>query len=74
MATRTGRRSIFRGKAVRVQGWLTKVGKRDFEYARGQLALVVGWKANEVSDADTVEFLARGEAETRKYLKKNPAG
>jgi hypothetical protein len=71
-----GRRAIFRGKegGVRVQAIITKVGGQRFERARKRLAELAGWIASEVSDADTVEFLARGEAETVAYLEVNGGG
>ena len=66
----TGRRSLFRGKAggSRYQGVLTPVGSREFESARKRLARLVGREAEGVSDADVMEFLARGEANSRKAL------
>jgi hypothetical protein len=65
-----GRRSIFRGKegGVRVQAIITKIGGQKFERARKRLAELAGWASKDVSDADTVEFLARGEAETMAYI------
>lgn len=69
-----GRHSIFRGKknGVRVQGIITKIGGVKFEAAREQLGLlyfrVRGENATVVSDADVIEYMARGAAETRKYL------
>lgn len=70
MATRAGRRSIFRDKVVRVQGWLTKRGGADFERARQRLAVLAGWNKEDVSDSDVQEYLAIGETETMKYLKR----
>lgn len=70
----TGRASIFRGKAngVRVQGILTREGGKQFEAARGELAAlyraIKGVKPTVVSDADVIEFLARGQANTEAYL------
>lgn len=52
---------------VRVGG-LTTAGARAFEKARGRLRKLSGIK--NISDADTVEFLARGEEETRKVIEK----
>ena len=65
-----GRESLFRGKAGgdRVQGNLTPVGSRRFEAARARLARMAGREPEKVSDADTIEFLARGEEESRKVL------
>jgi hypothetical protein len=66
-----GRASIFEGKAGgdRVQGDITKRGAQQFEAARRRLTKLAEWKRpNPVSDADVIEFLARGEAETLRYL------
>jgi hypothetical protein len=71
-----GRRSIFTEKdpTTRVQGILTKIGRHAFERARRQLRGLVmritRLDPTPVSDADTVEFLARGEESTRAYLLK----
>ncbi len=67
-----GRRAIFRGKdgGRRVQAIITKVGGKAFEARRKELATLAGWKPDDVSDADTVEYMARGEAATRAYLGK----
>lgn len=71
-----GRWSIFRDKAngKRVQGVLTKHGGEFFEQSRERLMglykLVMGREPASVSDADTIEFLAMGEHETTKYLRK----
>jgi hypothetical protein len=66
----TGRASIFREKAGgdRVQGLLTPIGSKRFEQARATLAKLAGRETEQISDADTIEFLARGEANTRSYL------
>jgi cobalamin biosynthesis protein CobD/CbiB len=66
----TGRESLFRGKAGgdRVQGVITPIGSRRFEAARARLGRMVGRDAERVSDADVIEFLARGEEESRKVL------
>lgn len=65
-----GRRSIFRPKegGYRVQGLITKTAGKKFEEARRRLAALAQWKVDDVSDADTTEFLARGDADTRAYL------
>jgi hypothetical protein len=69
-----GRVSIFRDKAdgVRVQGVLTKKGGKAFERRRAELAKLhyhmMGVRPTVISDADVIEFLARGEWETRGYL------
>lgn len=73
-----GRWSIFRPKVNdkehRVQGILTEVGREQFETGRARLAqlykAIMGRDAVTVSDADTIEFLARGELATVKYLRK----
>ena len=61
---------IFVGKdmAHRVQGIMTDVGKSDFEAGRKRLAQLAGTKS--ASDGDTIEFLARGEADTIAYLQR----
>lgn len=55
-------------KIVRIQGVISKPGSVKFEQARKTLAKLVGWVPSRVSDADTIEFLARGRQETLKYL------
>lgn len=55
-------------KEVRIQGVISKPGSVKFEQARKRLAKLVGWAPERVSDADTIEFLARGEKDTLKYL------
>jgi len=70
-----GRESIFRGKEkeLRVQGLLTQDGSKAFERGREALrtlyASVMGREPSVVSDADTIEFLARGASDTRVYLR-----
>lgn len=56
----------------RVQGVLTKTATQLFERARRRLAEISGWDWGRCSDADVIEFLARGEADTRAYFKKRP--
>jgi len=69
-----GRASIFRGKedGVRIQGLITKTGGAKFERMRRALALlyteVVGTKPATVSDADVIEYMARGHDDTIAYL------
>ena len=63
-----GRPAIFRHKTVRLQGVVTKVGSVKFEHARRRLARLAGRDVDSTSDGDTFEFLARGEANTRRYL------
>ena len=64
-----GRASIFRDKVERVQGMITAVGAGQFEAARDRLSTLVKRHVGDVSDGDVIEFLARGEANTRAYLK-----
>lgn len=72
-----GRWSIFRPKVNskdhRYQGIVTKEGRHAFELSRRELGAlyrnIMGRDAVNVSDADTIEFLARGPLETRNYLK-----
>lgn len=68
-----GRRSIFREKAGggRVQGLLTSEGFEHFEAARARLAKLAKREVDDTSDADTIEYLARGDANTKAYLKKH---
>lgn len=73
---RTGRPSIFTPKdgerSYHILS-LTTLGARLFELARGKLKRIAQWPGA-VSDADTIEFLLRGEPATRAYLaKKNAA-
>lgn len=65
-----GRPTIFtdkHGDSVRVEA-LTITGSKRFEFHRRRLAKLAGWDTEKVSDADTVEFMARGEVGTMKYL------
>jgi len=66
----TGRASIFRNKdrKFRVQAIMSKDGYTAFNVARRKLAALVGWKVAKVSDADVIEYLARGEEATRIYV------
>ena len=63
------RPSIFRNKEVRVQGMISKAGSIAFEQRRQQLAKLAGWDVKKVSDADVIEYLARGEVSTKLYIK-----
>jgi hypothetical protein len=69
-APKTGRASIFRNKegGGRVQGVLTKQGVALFEYHRKRLATLAKREASHVSDADVIEYLARGRQETADIL------
>lgn len=51
-----------------VRGRLTKHGTARITAARRRLAQLAGWEAEAVLDSDVVEFLARGEKETVKFL------
>lgn len=66
-----GRAAIFTGKVGgdRVQGDITKEGSKAFERARKRLTAISKWdRPNPVSDADVIEYLARGERATFAYL------
>lgn len=63
------RPSIFKNKKVRVQGMISTMGSTCFEERRKQLAKLTGWDAKKISDADVIEFLARGDVSTKLYLK-----
>lgn len=73
-----GRWSIFRPKVNdrehRVQGILTDDGLQAFEAARARLGQlyrnIFERDAVTLSDADTIDFLARGELATVKYLRR----
>ena len=71
-----GQVSIFRNKSGgdRVQGHITPAGSARFEAARSRLAKLAGRDREHVSDADVIEYLARGEAATRAYLDAEEAG
>jgi hypothetical protein len=58
----TGRASIYRDKrgGDRVQGVITKTGSHAFEDARKRLARIVRRATDQISDADVIEWLARG--------------
>lgn len=65
-----GTSAIFKDKqgGDRIQGTITKVGSQRFEAARRRLARLANREVERTSDADTVEYLARGEAATIAYL------
>lgn len=67
-----GRVSIFEKDGRKYQGIVSAAAGVKFEAARKRLAELAGWADRTVSDADTLEFLARGEADTIKYLKSRP--
>ena len=58
----------------RIQGDITSEGSKHFELARKRLKWLyrqcMGATPPNVGDADTIEHLARGEANTRTYLRK----
>ena len=70
-----GRWAVFRDKSNgrRVQGVLTQEGAKNFELHRTALTLlyrsVLQREPTAVSDADTIEFLARGVHSTTRHLK-----
>lgn len=65
-----GRPSVFRDKrgGRRVQGLITRVGRDWFESRREELAALCGREPKQVTDADVIEFMARGATNTRDYL------
>lgn len=72
MAKKMGRPSVFRNKAggAKVGGLVTKAGSAKFERARRDLAELAPWVKNP-SDADVIEYLARGKADTEAYIAAN---
>lgn len=63
-----GRPSVFQPKdGARVQGVLTKTGADRFEVARRKLSTLAP-HVRIVSDADVIEYLARGEEITKAYI------
>lgn len=78
--TKMGRPSIFEGKVdgKRVQAIITQTGGRDLDKRRvildGLYAKVMQEPLGRaVTDAEVVEFLARGEKDTIQYLKAKKA-
>jgi len=71
--TQFGRPCIFRDKAggTKKQGVITPAGTIRFEAARRRLAKLAGREVEQISDADTIEYLARGETETKAYIAKH---
>lgn len=65
-----GRASLFRDKkgGDRVQGVITPLGSSRFEAARKRLGDLAGRDPEHVSDADVIEYLARGESATIAYF------
>lgn len=66
-----GRPSLFRGKdrTRPVSAYMTPAGKQKLHAARVRLAKIVKWDADDITDGDVCEFLARGEADSRAYFK-----
>lgn len=62
-----GRPSIFSPKEEDIHGQVSRVGFARFSAARRALCNLTGWP--NVSDGDVIEYLARGHAETQRYLK-----
>lgn len=58
-----GRPTVFpkKNRANVVMGYLTDAGKKAFERCRKDLGRLAGMPTEKVSDADTIEYLARGE-------------
>lgn len=68
-------RSIFSPKdGDRFQGETTATGSAAFEAARHRLGRLAGRASDLVSDGDTMEYLARGDDETRLYLARRAKG
>lgn len=67
-----GRPSIFRNKTggSRVQGVITARGSVRFEQARRRLAKLASREIEHISDADVIEYLARGDSETVVQIEK----
>lgn len=72
---RMGRPAVFRDKvkdvAHRVVGFLSVEGRAAFERERKRLGMLyqeIMGREISVSDADTIEYLARGASKTRTYL------
>lgn len=72
---RDGRPTIFRspGDKVRYQGLVSAEGARLFEQARLRLANIVHVEIENVSDGAVMEYLARGDRETRAHVKRGKA-
>jgi hypothetical protein len=69
-----GRPTIFEARTEGVHGNVTPVGKARLDDARRRLRALYreivreDFAGSVISDGDAVEFLARGEVNTRKYL------
>lgn len=62
-----GRPSIFSPKEEDIHGQVSRIGYTRFQAARRALSNLTGRLV--VSDGDVIEYLARGHAETQRYLK-----
>lgn len=62
-----GRPSIFSPKEKDIHGQVSRFGYQRFEAMRRALSNLTGRAV--VSDGDVIEYLARGHAETQRYLK-----
>jgi hypothetical protein len=61
------------GVGDRVQGNITPVGSSRFEQARKRLAKLADREVEQVSDGETIDYLARGHDATVKFLEKQRA-
>lgn len=72
MSPQVGRTAVFRNKGRetrhQVRGFLTERGAERFEAHRQALASLSGRTPEQVGDGDVVEYLARGDQETRDHL------
>lgn len=70
---KTGRPAIFRPKdrLHGIRAFMTADGEAALQVARVRLATLTGWDADEISVGDVVEYLARGEKDTRAYLRRS---
>lgn len=70
-----GTASLFRGKEklakYRVQGLLTPAGRLRFEAQRQRIAALTRRPLDRVSHADVIEFLARGDADSLRYIERH---
>jgi len=77
---RMGRPAVFRDKVKdvkhRVVGFLSSTGRTSFERERKRLGMMyqeITGREISISDADTIEYLARGSDATRLYLERQVA-
>ncbi len=57
---------------LKVNVYISQLGADGFEAARSRLATLVKWPGESVGNADVVEFLSRGEKNTKAHLAKHP--